>query len=58
MTPSERVRLGVALWEAGNALQWAGFRRKHPDADDAEIAFHVAVSRFGEQLARAAYRKT
>jgi len=57
MTPAERVRLGAALWEAGHALQWNTARRKYPDADDAEIAFQVAVSRFGEGLARAAYRK-
>lgn len=57
MTPSERVRLGIALWEAGHALQCAAFRRKYPHADEAEIAFHVAVTRFGEELARAAYRR-
>jgi hypothetical protein len=44
MTPAERVR--VALWEAGNTLQWNASRRKHPDADDAEIAFQVTVTRF------------
>jgi hypothetical protein len=57
MTPAERLRLGVALWEAAHSLQWAGARRKHPDADDAEIAFQVAVTRFGAELARAAYGK-
>jgi hypothetical protein len=57
MTPSERVRLGVALWEAGHSLQCAAARRKHPHADEAEIAFQVAATRFGEKLARAAYRK-
>jgi len=56
-SPAERVRLGVALWEAGHCLQWAAARRKHPDADDAEIAFQVAVTRFGAELARAAYGK-
>ena len=58
MTPAQRVRLGVALWEAAHSLQWAAARRQHPDADESEIAFQVAISRFGEELARAAYRKT
>jgi hypothetical protein len=57
MSPSERVRIGVALWEAGNSLQRAAIRRKYPDADEAEINFQMAVTRFGEDLARAAYRK-
>ncbi len=57
MTPAERARLGAALWEAGHALQWAAARRRHPEADEAELAFHVAVTRFGAELARAAYRK-
>jgi hypothetical protein len=57
MTPSERVRLGVALWEAGHSLQCSVARRKYPHADEDEIAFQVAVTRFGEKLARAAYRR-
>jgi hypothetical protein len=56
-SPAERVRLGVAFWEAAHRLQWAAARRKHPDADEAEIAFQVAVTRFGAELARAAYGK-
>jgi hypothetical protein len=56
-SPAERVRLGAALWEAAHCLQWAAARRKHPDADEAEIAFQVAVTRFGADLARAAYGK-
>jgi hypothetical protein len=57
MTPSERVRLGVALFEAGHALQWAAARRRHPDADDREIAYRIAVTRYGDELARRAYGK-
>jgi hypothetical protein len=57
LSPAERTRLGAALWEAANSLQWAAIRRDHPDADEAEIAFQVAVTRFGPSLARAAYRK-
>jgi hypothetical protein len=55
MTPAERLRIGVALWEAADSLQRAGIRRLYPDADDAEITFRIAVSRFGEELARKAY---
>lgn len=57
MTPSERVRIGAALWKAAHSLQWTAARRKYPDADEAELAFQVAVTRFGGELARAAYRK-
>jgi hypothetical protein len=57
MTPAARLRLGVALWEAAHSLQWSAVRRKHPDADEAEIAFQLAVTRFGAELAQAAYRK-
>jgi len=55
LTPAERLRLGAALWEAAHSLQWAVARRKHPEAEEAEIAFHVAVTRFGAELARAAF---
>jgi hypothetical protein len=29
----------------------------HPDADESEITFRVAVARFGEELARKVYRR-
>ena len=57
MSPAERVRLAIALWEAARSIQWAVARRKYPDADEAEIAFQVAITRFGAELARAAYAK-
>ena len=57
-TPSERVALGVALWQAGDSLQRAAFRQQNPDADETEILFHLAVTRFGAELARKAYRRT
>lgn len=57
MTPAERVRLGVALWEAANSLQRAVLRRERPDADEAEICFEIAKSRFGAELASAVYRR-
>ena len=55
MTPSERLRIGHSLWQAGNALQRAGLRRRYPAADEAEITFRAAVARFGEELARKVY---
>jgi Rv0078B-related antitoxin len=55
MTPSERLGIGVALWRAGDSLQHSAARRMHPAADEAEITFRIAVTRFGAQLARKAY---
>jgi hypothetical protein len=55
MTPSERVGIGAALWAAGDSLQRAAMRRMCPDADDAEINFRIAVTRYGAELARKAY---
>lgn len=49
--------MGVSLCATGDSLQRAALRRKNPQANDAEIAFEIAVSRFGEKLARAAFRK-
>jgi hypothetical protein len=57
MTPSERISIGAALWAAGDSLQRAATRRMYPGADDAEINFRIAVTRFGEDLARKVYRR-
>ncbi len=57
MTPSERLSIGAALWSAGDSLQRAAMRRTHPNADDDEINFRIAATRFGEDLARKAYRR-
>jgi hypothetical protein len=57
MTPSERLTLGAALWEAGDSVQRAAARRQNPHVGEAEITFRIAVSRFGSELARKAYRK-
>ena len=57
MTPSERVDIGATLWAAGDSLQRAAVRRAYPFADDAEINFRIAVTRFGATLARKAYRR-
>lgn len=58
MTPAERLSVGAALWRMGDSLQRAAMRRLHPDADEAEINFHVAVTRFGPELARKVYRRS
>ena len=57
MTASERLGLGAALWTAGDSLQRAALRREDVYADESEITFRIAVSRFGLELARKAYRK-
>ncbi|MBV9155866.1 MAG: hypothetical protein JO097_06370 [Acidobacteriaceae bacterium] len=58
MTPSERINLGVALWNAADSVQRAAILRLCPEADEGEITFRLAVSRFGPELARKAYRRT
>lgn len=57
MTPSERVSVGAALFAAGDSLQRAALRRDFPNADDDEINFRIAVTRYGAELARKAYRR-
>ena len=55
MTPSERLGICAALRTAGDALQRSAARSLYPDADDQEINFHLAVARYGADLARKAY---
>lgn len=55
MTPSERLAIGAALWRAEDSLQRSAMRRLHPLADDGEINFRIAVTRFGPTLARKVY---
>ena len=57
MTSSERLGLMAALWTAGDSLQRAALRRENRYANEAEITFRIAVSRFGLELAQKAYRK-
>lgn len=57
MTPSERVRIGVGFWEAAYRLQRAAILRRNPEATETEIAFQIAVTRFGMELAKAAWQK-
>ena len=55
MTPAQRIDIGLALCAAADALQRSAMRRMYPDADESEITFRIAVTRFGEELARKAY---
>jgi hypothetical protein len=55
MTPSERLAVGAALWRAGDSLQRSATRRMHPKGDDVEITFQIALTRFGNKLARKAF---
>jgi hypothetical protein len=57
MTPSERLSIAAALWSSGDTLQRAAARDMYPNADDAEINFRIAVTRFGPELANRAYRR-
>lgn len=57
MTPSERTNISAALLEAADRLQRAAARRRFPGADDAEITYRIAVTRFGAELAGKAYRR-
>jgi hypothetical protein len=57
MMPAERVGVAAGLWEAGHALQLSAMRRRYPEADDEEILFQIAVTRFGLELARKAYSR-
>jgi endonuclease YncB( thermonuclease family) len=55
MTPGERTKIGAALWQAGHATQLSAWRLRYPLADESEILFQLAITRFGEVLARKAY---
>lgn len=57
MAPSEKVRIAADLWARGHALQCASVRQQFPGADEDEVIFRVAALRFGEELARRAYRR-
>ena len=57
MTPAERIDIAAALWSAGDSLQRAAARHRDPAASDEEITFRIAVTRFGAELARKAYRR-
>lgn len=55
MTPAERVRLGVTLWEAAWSLQRAAVLRENPEADEAEVRYQIALRRFGPEVAGAVF---
>jgi hypothetical protein len=56
ITPAERVQIAIRLWETADSIQRAAVRLRNPGASEFEIAFQIAASRFGEALARRAYR--
>jgi hypothetical protein len=58
MTPTERINMVVEMWQIGHSLQQAGMRQLYPEADEAEIVFQIAVTRFGAVLARKAYQRS
>lgn len=55
MTPAEKINLVAEMWAVADSLQRAGLRQLYPNADEDEITFRIAVTRFGEELARKAY---
>ena len=55
MTPAERIGIALALWEAADRTQRAALRHRYPGASEDEITFRIAVTRYGEELARKAY---
>jgi hypothetical protein len=57
LTPAERLRIAVGLWEAADSVQRAALRYRYPDANAAEITYRIAVARLGEELARKVYRR-
>jgi hypothetical protein len=57
MTPSERINIALALWEAIDRTQRAVLRRDSPEATEDEILYRLAVTRYGDELADRAYRK-
>lgn len=57
MTPSQRLQLAVSLCRASTRLQRAAILHRYPRADEAEILFRLAASRYGEELARKVYRR-
>lgn len=51
LTPAERWRILGRLVADGRALARAGLRRRHPDADDAEIEVRLAALLYGKEAA-------
>lgn len=57
MTPSERLGIGAALWEAADSVQRAAARKKWPDADEVDITVRIAAAKFGSEFAQKAYKR-
>jgi hypothetical protein len=57
LTPQEKISIAAGLCEVADSLQRAGLRQLYPGADEAELTFRLAAAKFGEELARKAYRR-
>jgi len=57
MTPAERLGIVLSLWRAADQLQRSVLRRDSPDASEEEVRYRLAVTRYGERLARMACRR-
>jgi hypothetical protein len=58
MSPIEKFCLVSAISRNVQELSLAGIRRRHPDATNDELRFHLAVAKLGDELARATYPHT
>ena len=57
MTPSERTRITAELIHAADRTQRAALHHLYPNADEEEITYRIAVTRFGAGLANKIYRR-
>jgi len=55
MTPEQKLRRVVEMYEAMTALQMAEVRRRYSNADDHEIFMRVTARRLGPELMRTVY---
>lgn len=55
MSPAEKLAEVTQLTESAMALAEIGVRRRHPDADEAEVRRRVIALRVGRDLSVAAY---
>jgi hypothetical protein len=55
MTPAERIAIGVSLWNVADSVQRGALRLRFPNADEDDLTYRIAITRFGEELARKAY---
>ena len=56
MTPAERATLAEQLTSDCTALAIAGIRATHGELSDADLRYHLALRRYGRQIADQVYR--